>query len=139
MSSTKKLLLSVILVSYACAAKAQPVHVWEMQELTFTAETRYENPYTDVTVWIELSGPNFNKKVYGFWDGGNVFKVRVVATHPGVWTWKSYSSPDDPTGSLQTLAQPHLMLPYRRGSPEAPAADFANRHHALRIPRPMQP
>ena len=133
MSSTKKLLLSVILVSYACAAKAQPVHVWEMQELTFTAETRYENPYTDVTVWIELSGPNFNKKVYGFWDGGNVFKVRVVATHPGVWTWKSYSSPDDPglTGkngsftAIEWTEEEKEENPLRRGFIKATANGHA--------------
>ncbi len=72
------------------------IHVWEMQELTLTSEQRYKNPYTDVTVWVELSGPGFNKKIYGFWDGGNIFRVRFVATQPGVWHWKSGSSSNDP-------------------------------------------
>lgn len=70
--------------------------VWEMQEITLNAVQDYDNPYTDVTCWVELEGPEFSKRVYGFWDGGNVFKVRVVATKPGEWRWASGSNqPDD--------------------------------------------
>jgi len=75
---------------------APPVHVWETRELTFTAKNSYKNAYTDVTVWIDLSGPNFKKRVYGFWDGGNTFHLRLVATAPGKWTWRSGSTPHDP-------------------------------------------
>ena len=75
---------------------AQPViHVWEMQELTFQAKNTYKNAYTDVEVWVDLSGPAFRKRIYGFWDGGNTFRVRVVATQPGVWEWHSGSSTND--------------------------------------------
>jgi hypothetical protein len=73
-----------------------PVHVWEMQELTFNAGNTYKNPYTEAKMWVDLTGPNFNKRIFGFWDGGNVFKVRIVATSPGAWTWKSGSSTNDP-------------------------------------------
>ena len=75
---------------------APPAHVWETRELTFTAKNSYKNAYTDVTVWIDLSGPNFKKRVYGFWDGGNTFHLRLVATAPGTWTWRSSSTPHDP-------------------------------------------
>ena len=75
---------------------APPVHVWETRELTFIAKNSYKNAYTDVTVWIDLSGPNFKKRVYGFWDGGNTFHLRLVATAPGKWTWRSGSTPHDP-------------------------------------------
>ena len=54
------------------------VHVWETQEITFEAARDYANPYVDVTLWIELNGPGFSRKVYGFWDGGRTFKVRFV-------------------------------------------------------------
>ncbi len=64
-------------------------HVWEKVEITLTAERSYANPYTDVEVWVDLKGPNFAKRVYGFWDGGNVFRVRVMATAPGEWSWTS--------------------------------------------------
>ena len=72
------------------------IHIWEMKEIIFTAENEYDNYYTDVTVWVDLTGPDFSKRVYGFWDGGNTFKVRLVATAPGEWKWTSDSNqPDD--------------------------------------------
>jgi hypothetical protein len=83
----------------ASAARAAPpsgtVHVWEKQELTFTAARSYTNAYTEVTVWVDLAGPNFKKRVYGFWDGERTYRVRVAATEPGAWTWQSGSSPRD--------------------------------------------
>lgn len=72
------------------------IHVWEMKEIILKAEKIYNNYYTDVTCWIELNGMDYSKRVYGFWDGGNNFKVRIVATKPGQWNWKSGSNqPDD--------------------------------------------
>ena len=71
------------------------VHVWEKHELAFAADREFSNPYTDVTVWVDLKGPGFSKRVYGFWDGGKEFKVRVAATAPGVWQWQSGSEPHD--------------------------------------------
>jgi hypothetical protein len=68
------------------------VRIWEMHEITLTAEQRYDNYYTEVTCWVELEGSNFSQRVYGFWDGGNSFKVRVVATEAGEWTWTSGSN-----------------------------------------------
>lgn len=91
-----KLLLLAFCLEASQFIKAQaPVHVWEKQELTFTSEKHYTNPYTDVTVWIDLSGPGFTKRVYGFWDGGNTFHIRMVAITPGEWTWESGSDPVD--------------------------------------------
>ena len=78
------------------AAGAQTVHVWEKVELTFHATNRYANPYTNVEVWVELRGPQFDKRCRGFWDGSNVFRVRVLATRPGRWTWRSGSNQKDP-------------------------------------------
>src|SRR5688572_30689462 len=74
------------------------VHVWEVQEITLEAARDYSNPYVDVTCWIELSGPDFKKRVYGFWDGGRTFKVRFVATRPGEWSWRAAATPANDTG-----------------------------------------
>lgn len=79
-------------------ATGQDIHAWEMKELTFTAENSYENPYTDVTLWVDLKGPGFSKRVFGFWDGGQTFRVRVVATGPGDWEWVSGSNQDGDRG-----------------------------------------
>ena len=97
MKSLKEWLFALVFVTLYSTATAQPTaHIWEMQELTFTAAANYKNPYTDVTLWVELTGPGFSKKVYGFWDGGKTFRVRVLATAPGTWSWKSSSNTGDP-------------------------------------------
>jgi len=118
------------------ANSAQPatgrVHVWEKHELIFTASESYSNAYTTVTVWVDLSGPNFSKRVYGFWDGGQTFRVRVVATVPGVWKWRSGSTPEDTglngkTGSFQAVdwtEEEKQQNPLRRGF----LRPSANRH-----------
>lgn len=91
------ILCSVLAAAFAVrtADAAGPVHVWEKQEVTLTAAGSYANPYTDVTVWLDLTGPHFKKRIYGFWDGGSTFRVRLVATEPGQWSWRSGSAPED--------------------------------------------
>lgn len=95
----KKLILFVIpFLIFDQSAHAQNpdksplIHVWEMKEITLKASQEYDNYYTDITCWVQLDGPGFSKRVYGFWDGGNTFKVRVVATTPGRWHWSSSSN-----------------------------------------------
>jgi hypothetical protein len=75
---------------------AATVPVWQMHEIELVAHNRYENPYTDVEVWVMLQGPGFERKVYGFWDGDRIFRVRIVPTGPGKWSWTSGSSRNDP-------------------------------------------
>ncbi|MFL6549850.1 MAG: DUF4038 domain-containing protein [Povalibacter sp.] len=86
--------------SFSSAARLQSgeVHVWETQEITLQAAREYANPYTEVDCWVQLEGPGFKKRVYGFWDGGRTFKIRFVATAPGDWTWRTGSSRTDDTG-----------------------------------------
>jgi len=92
----KQLLFALVFMASTVLSAQNGIHVWEKQELTFTAANSYKNAYTDVTVWVDLVGPGFNKRVYGFWDGGQTFHLRLVATQPGTWTWKSGSTPNDP-------------------------------------------
>lgn len=80
------------------AQESSQIHVWEMKEIVLQAEKTFSNYYMDVDCWVELKGPGFNKRVYGFWDGGNVFKVRITATAPGKWEWVSGSNQPDDNG-----------------------------------------
>ncbi len=63
------------------------IHVWETYEIRLHAEGVYENLYTDVMVWADLKGPGFDKRVFGFWDGGKEFCIRVMAMSPGLWSY----------------------------------------------------
>lgn len=84
--------------SAAAKEKLATAHVWEMQEIELHAQKPYANYYTDVDVWIQLRGPDFNKRIYGFWDGDNRYVVRFVATGAGRWSWESGSSQADDAG-----------------------------------------
>jgi len=83
-----------LLAALCCAAlpAQKAIHTWEVNEIELHASGKYANPYSDVECWAELKGPGFAKRVYGFWDGGDIFRVRVVATAPGTWTWTTGSN-----------------------------------------------
>jgi hypothetical protein len=125
---------ALLLLGIAAPSVAAPVHVWEKQELTFTSSKSFENPYTSVTVWVDLTGPNFKKRVYGFWDGDRTFRVRLLATAPGVWHWRSGSDPEDSglagkSGTFTAIAwteEEKKENPLRRGFLRSTA-----NHHAL--------
>lgn len=120
------------------SASQAKVRVWQKQEISLEAARDYANPYTDVDVWIQLKGPGFDKRVYGFWDGDRTFRVRIVLPTPGEWHWVSYSDPEDPGlagKSGRFLAQPWTeeekrANPVRRGflrpTPNGHALQFAD-------------
>lgn len=114
------------------------VHVWEPVEIELTATTGLQNAYTDVDVWVDLRGPGFSRRVYGFWDGGARFLVRVVATAAGHWEWTSGSTVagiglDGRIGSFDATAWSARELeenPCRRGflraTPNGHGFEFAD-------------
>ena len=86
------LAMAVISPMMAAAGKAETRHVWEKVEIALQSQRPLGNPYTDVQVWVDLKGPGLDRRCYGFWDGGSTFRVRVLATAPGRWTWESCTS-----------------------------------------------
>ena len=72
-------LVAALFAGPVSAATLPVVHVWEKQELTFTSTRSRTNQYAEVTVWVDLIGPGFRKRVYGFWDGERTFRVRLLA------------------------------------------------------------
>ncbi len=98
-------------------------HVWEKVDVPLRAQGTYENAYVEVDVWVDLEGPGFSKRVYGFWNGGQDFVVRVLATRAGTWKWSSGSAPHDPglagkSGTFEAGAWSEAELagnPNRRG------------------------
>lgn len=85
-----------VLIACLCTAgAAAPARVWETVEIGLRAADTHPDPVGGVEVWVDLEGPGFSKRVYGFWDGENDFRVRVTATAPGTWRWRSGSLPED--------------------------------------------
>jgi hypothetical protein len=89
------------------------VGTWAQQELAFTAERSYRNPYTDLEFWVDFAHDDGTVlRRPGYWDGGNLFGVRFAAAgRSGRWTWRSHCSVadrglDDLTGTLDIAAGP---------------------------------
>ncbi|HKE94264.1 MAG TPA: DUF5060 domain-containing protein [Povalibacter sp.] len=130
------LLLGLLFIGTSALARLESgeAYVWQAQEITFEASRDYANPYVDVDCWIDLLGPGFSKRVYGFWDGGRTFKVRFVATTPGEWSWRSGSSQrgdtglNDGSGKFRAVAWSPAQIdenPNRRGFVHASANGHA--------------
>ncbi len=105
------------------ATAEQTRHIWEKVEIVLQAEDSGANPYRDVEVWVDLEGPDVRRRCFGFWDGDDLFRVRITATAPGTWQWQSGSNRNDPglrgrTGSFTAVAWTEAELqqnPTRRG------------------------
>jgi hypothetical protein len=97
-----RVLSSLLFLSFAVPSLARlqsgEVPVWQVQEITLAAARDYANPYVDVECWVDLAGPGFKRRVHGFWDGGRMFRIRVVATQPGQWSWSAGSNRTDDPG-----------------------------------------
>ena len=114
------MLLCVVLLT---CSDIENLQVYEIKEIILYAQNAYDNPYTDVMCGVQLTGPGFSKKVYGFWDGDSTFRVRVAAVSPGAWSWQSFSQPEDPglsgkTGRFRAVSWSETELqdnPNRRG------------------------
>ena len=84
-------------------------HPWEKVEVVLTAAKDYANPYVDVETWVELSGPDFKNRCYGFWDGGTHLPRAGGRHRAGPMELRSGSNQDDPglngkTGSFTAVA-----------------------------------
>jgi Protein of unknown function (DUF4038)/Domain of unknown function (DUF5060) len=73
-----------------------PVTQWRPHEVVLRARRAYGNPYLDVDVWAEVTGPDGRtRRVYGFWDGDDAWRVRIAPMAPGAWRWVTGASAAD--------------------------------------------
>jgi len=82
-------------ISFAHQAAAEPLSTqqWEPMELTFISLRHYANPYTDLNLSVDFTGPD-HKTINrpAFWDGGQTWRVRFAPPDVGKWTWRSTCS-----------------------------------------------
>ncbi|MCP4261388.1 MAG: DUF4038 domain-containing protein [Planctomycetes bacterium] len=97
--------------------------VYEVVEKVFHAQKGYGNAYLEVDLWVELTGPGATYRIPAFWDGGNTFRARLVATAPGEWRWSTSnltgdSGLDGKSGTFSAAAWTESEMqanPNRRG------------------------
>ena len=74
-------------------------HAWQRWEHALSSTRAYANPYADATLRVTYSGPaGQTLRSYGFWDGGNTFRIRCALPIPGTWRWQTECSDPANTG-----------------------------------------
>lgn len=103
-------------------AEVRRPHAWERWEETLASVRSYDNPYADVTVRVRFTGPDGRVMAgYGFWDGGNAFRLRCAFPTAGTWRWETECSDVGNTGlhrregTVEVAPYRGENLLYRRG------------------------
>ncbi len=87
------------------------IPIWQRGDIVLHSEKQYDNPYTDVdvdAVFIHESGDEI--RLYGFWNGGDEWRVRFAPTKTGEWTYTVYCS-DPANTSLNGVAGTLTAVP----------------------------
>ncbi len=96
-----KFLIPLVFVSFFCSNLfAQDATLWMKYENSFISDKEYSDPVYDVKDFrITFNAPSGRTRVVrGFWDGGDVWKVRFCPDEPGKWNWKSSCSDQKNSG-----------------------------------------
>lgn len=92
-------------------------HVWQRWEHSLTSAGDYNNPYADVVLRVNYTGPAGQTiRAYGFWDGGRTFRVRCAFPAPGAWKWETECS-DPANAGLHHQRGRVDVSPYDGNSP----------------------
>ena len=87
------IMLGLCMAAPCCIAAAdsdvlEKVEVWERTDIILKSEKSYKNPYLDVDIDATFTHEDGTEiKLYGFWNGGDEWRVRFSPTKKGVWTY----------------------------------------------------
>ena len=95
------------------AAAGSHPHICQRWEHALTSTRNYGNPYAEATLRVIYTGPAAQTiRTYGFWDGGDTFRVRCAFPTPGTWRWETECSDAADTG-LHKQRGTVEVAPYR--------------------------
>ncbi len=90
-------------------------------EVALRTTSQRSSPYTGVTLTATFTGPTRTIRVSGFWDGGSLYKIRMLPTETGTWHWSTTSNHPELNGrggSFESV--PSSGKGYVRVSPSRP-------------------
>lgn len=65
------------------------VQKWRQGILSFTSKADVKNPFLDIVITAEFTGPSGRKITReAYWDGENQYKVSFAPTETGIWTYR---------------------------------------------------
>ncbi len=102
-------------------ADAPRVNRYGEYEVVLRTTNAHPAPYTGVTLSATFRGPTQTITVRGFWDGGSLYKIRMLPTETGTWHWSTTSNHPELNGqggSFESVESPRKG--YVRVSPARP-------------------
>lgn len=98
-------------MAFASGAYAGPVAKvgrWALWETALHARSVPGNPFTGLTVQAQFVSPSGRRyAVEGFYDGGDVWRIRFMPDELGIWRWSARSVPAeaglDASGSFRCI------------------------------------
>lgn len=87
----KKIYILLLVLFFLEPVYAQKTGQWESFELIINSKTT-KNGFKDVTLTATFSNSDTTIVTTGFYDGGNVFKIRFMPHVPGVWQYRTKSN-----------------------------------------------
>jgi hypothetical protein len=96
------------------------IEKWRAGILSFASSGKADNPFLDVVIKAEFTGPSGRKiQREAYWDGGNVYKVSFAPTEIGLWNYVLTAPADTglngKTGELECIAYTGNLPIYRHG------------------------
>ena len=71
---------------------------WLANEITLISSKKINDPFRDVTLDLILNNGKSTLTVPGFWDGGNIWRVRFALPEAGAWSYETVCSDPDNAG-----------------------------------------
>jgi hypothetical protein len=120
------LMLLLLIPFFSLAAHAAvvdyTVQCWQMQEISFIAGTSYADPFDDIELDVNFTGPEgIVMAMPAFWDGDDTWRVRFAPTEVGLWDYETVcSNPADAglhgvRGTIECVPYTGDLEVYRRG------------------------
>lgn len=76
----------------------EQIEVWKRTDVILKSDKTYANPYKDVEIDAVFTHEDGTEiKLYGFWNGGNEWRVRFAPTKTGIWSYQITASDTENT------------------------------------------
>jgi hypothetical protein len=94
--------------------------MWRPVILTFESACSFDNPFLDVEIWAEFTGPSgrvIRREAY--WDGERIYRVSFAPTELGAWSYvieaPEQTGLNGRTGNVEAVPYEGELDLYRHG------------------------
>jgi hypothetical protein len=116
-SLTALALAAALLAGAACAEDTTQARIWQRWDHSLISTRAYPNPYANVTLRVTYTGPDGQTlRTFGFWDGGDTFRIRCAFPSVGTWHWETECS-DTTNDGLHRQTGTVQVGPYEGANP----------------------